>query len=286
MFRPRLLRETAEIALNEIKRFVEARLTDDFSLRRVSAPLYLPVASGLNDAGETVRFRLPGSDDEMEIVRGLDRWLRRQLRRYDIAPGFGVFTVMNAIRPEVRESAIQSPHLTTWAWQQAIGRSEEKMETIEELSRKLYQLLIETEEMIIEKLPHLSATLPKRLHTIEPERLAEKYPESSPTRREYQYLHDNPARALLILSKTSAAEADAGTTSSRDKDMERERDRERERDMDSEIALARARIVVWNPDVKSSLCPVELTLTPSTIGGNIFRDTLAMQILHQPHILR
>ena len=46
-FKPRLLRETAEIALTEIKRFIEPRLSEDFSLRRVSAPMFLPVGSEL-----------------------------------------------------------------------------------------------------------------------------------------------------------------------------------------------------------------------------------------------
>ena len=92
MFKPRLLRETAEIALTEIKRHIEPKRTEQFSVRRVSAPLYLPVASGLNDPGEAVRFTMPSTGEEVEIVRGLNRWLRSQLIRYDIAPGFGVFT--------------------------------------------------------------------------------------------------------------------------------------------------------------------------------------------------
>ena len=43
MTKSRLLRETAEIALTEIKRFIEPHLTEDYNLRRVSAPLFLPV---------------------------------------------------------------------------------------------------------------------------------------------------------------------------------------------------------------------------------------------------
>lgn len=117
-FSPTLLRETAEIALTEIKRFIEPRLAADLSLRRVSAPVYLPVSSGLNGPGPAVAFDLAGSHDRMEVVTGLDRWLRRQLERYDIAPGFGVFTVMNALRPGIAETATTSPHVAAWVWQQ------------------------------------------------------------------------------------------------------------------------------------------------------------------------
>lgn len=285
MFKPRLLRETAEIALTEIKRYVETHLTDDFSLRRVSAPLYLPVASKLNDPGETVRFHLPGQDEELEIVRGLDNWLRSQLLRYDIAPGFGVFTVMNAIRPEVRETSTQSPHLTAWAWQQVVAPESANNETMVEISRKLYQMLISAEEMIIAKLPHLSPTLPSRLHTIKSSHLEEKYPNVAPSRREYQYLHDNPSRAILLLSAPADCHSLAPSgheQSATDQRVQSATDR-RDNIM---VPKGYFRIVVWNPNVKCPLCIAELTLTASTIGGNILRDPLAMQILHQPHLLR
>ena len=106
-FKPRLLRETAEIALSEIKRFIEPKLIDEFSLRRVSAPLFLPVGSPLLDSRNPgVRITLPSMSGEVEIVGSLDVWLRGQLSRYDIAPGFGVYTVMNAIRPSMPCNAV------------------------------------------------------------------------------------------------------------------------------------------------------------------------------------
>jgi len=119
--KPRLLHETAEIALTEIKRFLEPRLTEKLSLRRVTAPLYLPTDSPLLDhrfPGAVIRLK--GSDQTVEIVGSLDVWLRGQLTRYDIAPGFGVFTIMNALRPDLPENSTSAPHIAAWAWQQAI----------------------------------------------------------------------------------------------------------------------------------------------------------------------
>lgn len=260
-FKPRLLRETAEIALTEVKRYVERHLNEDFSLRRVSAPLYLPVDSGLNDPGETVTFRLPGTSEELAIVRGLDCWLRTQLIRYDIAPGFGVFTVMNALRPEVRETATQSPHLTAWAWQQTIDPSFVSEEFLVETVKKFYKMLIATEEMVIEKLPHLSPTLPQRIHSMEVSELEKEHPDSSPERREYSYLHDNPQRSLLLISQSGQQ--------------------------------IEGKLLVWNPYVKRPLTIIQIAIFPpssvapvTSIGGTILRDPLAMQILHQPHLLR
>ena len=255
MFKPRLLRETAEIALTEIKRHIEPRLAEEFSLRRVSAPLYLPVASGLNDPGEAVRFTMPSTGEEVEIVRGLDRWLRTQLVRYDIAPGFGVFTVMNALRPDLQETATTSPHLGAWAWQQVVGPDKAGIEYLAAVGKRLYTLLQQTEEMILERFPHLDRTLPQRFIVMEEAELAARYPDASTLRREYEYLHDHPNRALFLIGSGS-----------------------------------RSRLSVWNPTVG---CPIPLAETAidlsrpvGSIGGNILRDQLAMQLLHQPHLLR
>ena len=80
--RPQLLRETAEIALTEIKRFIEPRLLDSFHLRRVSAPLYLPVGSPLLDSRYPgVHVHLDAAHADVEIVASLDVWLRDQLQR-------------------------------------------------------------------------------------------------------------------------------------------------------------------------------------------------------------
>lgn len=255
MFKPRLLRETAEIALTEIKRFIEPRMTEEFSLRRVSAPLYLPVASGLNDPGEAVRFTLPLTGEEVEIVRGLNRWLRSQLIRYDIAPGFGVFTVMNALRPDLPSTATTSPHLATWAWQQVVSPDKCDIDHLAATGKRLYNLLQHAEDMILERFPHLDRSLPQRLVVIGEEEMAQRYPDASPERREYEYLHEHPHRGILLVN-----------------------DR------------LKARLSVWNPVVR---CPLPLAETAidlsrpiGSIGGNILRDQLAMQILHQPHLLR
>lgn len=255
MFKPRLLRETAEIALTEIKRFIEPKLTDEFSLRRVSAPLYLPVGSNLNDPGEAIRFTLPATGEEMEIVRGLNRWLRSQLVRYDIAPGFGVFTVMNALRPETVENATSSPHLGAWAWQRVIGPEQVATDHLIATGKRIYTILQETEEMILRLFPHLTPTLPQRLFPMEESAIAGHTPDASLERCEYEYLHANERKALLLI--------------------------------DSRL---RSRIVVWNNTVGRPLTIAETSIDISrpigSIGGNILRDQFAMQILHQPHLLR
>ena len=253
-YRPRLLRETAEIALTLIKRYIEGELMERFSMRRLSAPLFLEADSPLQDPGDKVAISLPHRRGEFAIVRGLDRWLREQLVRYDIAPGFGVFTVMQALRPELPETATQSCHVSAWACQYMITPEEAVTERLIEMARVIYSLLLDTERMILDKFPHLSATLPEKLVPVDTDELARRYPELSPGRREYTCLHDTENRALVVIE---------GMT---------------------------ARIVVWNPEAGCPLTLAEIAIdsTPdaTSVGGTLLRDQIAMQILHQPHLLQ
>ncbi len=255
MFKPRLLRETAEIALTEIKRTIEPRLAEEFSLRRVSAPLYLPVDSGLNDPGESVRFVMPSTGQEVEIIRGLNRWLRSQLIRYDIAPGFGVFTVMNALRPDMVETATTSPHLGAWAWQQVVDPGHSDLDHLAATGKRVYSIMQQTESMILERFPHLEQTLPQRFVVMEEKALETRNPDVTTDRREYEYLHAHPNRAVLLVNDNLSS-----------------------------------RLLVWNEVIGCPLPLAEISIDlhkpVGSIGGNILRDQLAMQILHQPHLLR
>ncbi|MCM1072151.1 MAG: hypothetical protein NC210_10345 [[Clostridium] fimetarium] len=259
MYKPRLLRETAEIALTEVKRFLEPRLAEEFGLRRVSAPLYFPAGKGLNGSGEPVTFTLPSSGEKMEIATGLDPWLRTQLDRYDIAPGFGVFTVMTALRPWVPENATRSPQTSAWAWQQAIEPESVAAETLVAKGTEVYRILEAAEEMILERFPHLTRTLPAGPRTVAAAEIARRREGAAPERLEYEYLREHHSEALLVTD-------DGGLS---------------------------GRLVIWNDAVgyPVTLADVEVRGAESeggraSAGGNIYRDQLALQILHQAELLR
>lgn len=265
--RPLLLRETAEIALTEVKRFVEPRLSSDFNLRRVSAPLCLPVGSGLNGDAEPVTFRLAGSGQEMEIVTGLDRWLRAQLVRYDAAQGFGVFAVMNAVRPDIPRTAVSSPDLCSWAWQQVLrDDADTDAEVLSQTMRRLYAILRDTEKMILDKFPHLRSVLPQDISDADASEIADDEPASELRRLEHRYVRDHADKALVF---TTIPEAEAGK------------------------GMPSARLVVWNEMLRTPLELAEVAIFApgsdaplESAGGNIWRDTLALHILHQTELLK
>lgn len=267
--KPRLLRETAEIALTEIKRFLEPRLMEYFSLRRVSAPLYLPVDSDLLDPcveGQRVEFSIAATTERMAIVTGLNRWLRAQLDRYGIASGFGVFTVMQALRPELPVNATSSPHVAAWAWQQALDAEEmvshpelpaRSREIVETAAHMVYRLMIETEKMILSKFPHLTPTLEPRMEVVSALEVRKAALGADLSRQIYAYMKSHEERPLFIV-----------------------------RDID---ALAPCgQIVVWNGMLRCPLKVADIELSPGrrpSVGGNIYRDQLTLQLLHLTSIL-
>lgn len=276
--RPRLLRETAEIALTELKRFLEPRLCEAFQLRRVSAPLYLPAGSGLNGRimprsteGDNdpqwtrelrpIRFTLPATGQEVEIVTGLDRWLRQQLQRYDIAPGFGVYTVMNALIPDEPVNATHSPHIAAWAWQQAADLENGKASDIfAGAVETLYRIFYDAEQRILGLFPHLKPTLPKELLTLSASRLRTLFPDEGWEWRLFSFMHGNakqePHCAVALVSGTPLS--------------------------------PRADIMIWNRLLHRPLRIADIIAVPeapASIGGNIYRDRLALQLLQQTQIL-
>ncbi len=269
-FKPQLLQETAEIAFTEIKRYLEPHLVERLSLRRVTAPMYLPADSPLLDGrypGAVIR--LAGSNQTVEIVGSLDVWLRGQLSRYDIAPGFGVFTIMNALRPELPYNRVSSPHVAAWAWQQAVDPSELTEKRLVTVAKTLHQLITDTEKRILTLFPHMSPTLDKELRIAYEARLTELYPGHTQDRMLYEYLYpkrngadsDAPRSPVLLLVRDSAP------------------------------LKAYGEIWVWNRILSKPVRIADLAawnadkVAGPSIGGNIFRGPLALQILQQDTLL-
>gem|GEM_PF-893313 len=274
-FKPRLLSETAEIAFTEIKRFIEPRLMDKLSLRRVSAPLFLPVDSPLLDVRYPgPRIALGGCEGEVEIVGSLDVWLRGQLARYDIAPGFGVFAIMNGIRPATHGNyMVSSSYFTSWAWQQALDAGMANRKTMVATAKKLYALMVDAEKMILELFPHLNATMSRSLEVASEEELAARYPDYGVERRIYEYLHPDAAQrrdvALPDGKHCSALFLYRGN---------------------GETGMT-GNIWVWNRIINRPLRIADIGIwgrdgvAGPSAGGNICRDYLAMQLLHQNRLL-
>jgi aspartate--ammonia ligase len=267
----KLLRETAEIAFTEIKRFLEPRLMETLSLRRIMAPLFLPVGSPLLDARwPGVRIYLSGSGEEVELIGSLDVWLRGQLTRYDIAPGFGVFTIMNAIRPQLPHNSTSSPHVAAWAWQQAVEPSQLTEKFLVDAARKIHTLIFDTERMLLALFPHMHATVSKEIRIMHEGQLTALYPSFEGERRIYEHLYPE-----------SDAQDDASLRSSPMMLLVRDTDAE----------ALQGEFWIWNRLLRRPVMVADIAARGAdsvgrpSVGGNIYRGTLSLQLLQQDRLI-
>src|SRR5699024_12292608 len=78
--------ETQE-AIGTIKHVMEKKLCMALKLKRVTAPLFVDPASGLNDdlngVERPVTFDIPDAGTQAQVVHSLAKWKRMALYRYD-----------------------------------------------------------------------------------------------------------------------------------------------------------------------------------------------------------
>ena len=101
-YKPHLDVYDTQKAISFIKRTFQERFAQALRLKRVSAPLFVTAASGLNDnlSGKErpVTFDVPAVGESVQVVHSLAKWKRMALKEYRFYVGNGLYTDMNAIR--------------------------------------------------------------------------------------------------------------------------------------------------------------------------------------------
>ena len=182
------LRQT-EVAIKKVKDFFERDLAIELNLTRVSAPLFVPVGSGLNDTlngvERPVGFDIGENGCEAEIVQSLAKWKRYALGVYNFEPGEGLYTDMNAIRRDEDTDNIHSIFVDQWDWEKIITRADRTRETLEKTVRRIYEVIKHTERYIADDYDFAGRMLPEKITFITAEELYQKYPDKTAKEREY-----------------------------------------------------------------------------------------------------
>lgn len=186
---PLSIRET-EVAIKTVKDFFEKALAVNLNLTRVSAPLFVPPETGLNDdlngVERPVAFGIKEQEErEVEIVHSLAKWKRHALKRYGFAHGEGIYTDMNAIRRDEDTDNIHSIFVDQWDWERIIDKEERTTDTLKEMVKKVYRSLEETEDYMANKYSYIKKSLPQNITYVTTYELEEKYPDKTPKEREY-----------------------------------------------------------------------------------------------------
>jgi aspartate--ammonia ligase len=188
-YKPLISLKDTEKALELMKDHFETGLASDLRLRRVTAPLFMLKGTGLNDnlggVEEPIGFNIRDMrGQEAEVVMSLAKWKRMMLRDYDIRIGYGIYTDMNALRPDEELDNMHSVYVDQWDWEKAILPEERTLETLKNAVRKVWDNVKRSEFFIHTFFPSIEPELPEEITFIHSEQLYEKYPDLTPWERE------------------------------------------------------------------------------------------------------
>ncbi len=182
------VRETEE-AIKYIRDTFQKELGREMNLERISAPLFVSRASGINDnlngVERPVSFdtkAMPG--EELEVVQSLAKWKRKALKDYGFLPGEGLYTNMNAIRRDEELDNLHSIYVDQWDWEKVITKEQRTEETLKETVRTIFKVIKHMEHEVWYKYPDAVHHLPDDVYFITTEELEDRYPDKTPKERE------------------------------------------------------------------------------------------------------
>lgn len=178
-----------EQAIKQIKDFFQLNLSSELRLRRVTAPLFVKKGTGVNDdlngVERPVSFPMKDlGDEKAEIVQSLAKWKRMALADLKITEGFGLYTDMNAIRPDEELTNMHSLYVDQWDWERVITKEDRNLDFLKYIVGKIYNTLLRTEYYVCENYLEIEPELPEKITFVHAEELAKKYPDLTPLERE------------------------------------------------------------------------------------------------------
>jgi len=188
-YKPLLDLKETEKAIRLIKEFFQINLAFELNLMRVTAPLFVPSGTGINDdlngIERPVNFKIKDLGDlNAEIVHSLAKWKRMMLADYEFAQGEGLYTDMNAIRSDEELDNIHSLYVDQWDWERIMSKEERNLDFLKAIVRKIYDVIRRTEKYIAYQYHSIDPILPEAITFIHTEDLEASYPNLSPVERE------------------------------------------------------------------------------------------------------
>ena len=180
-YKPVLDAYDTQRAISYIKNHFQTEFQNALNLKRVSAPLFVTDASGLNDNlngyERPVSFDVPAIGAEAEVVHSLAKWKRLALKRYGFTVGHGLYTDMNAIRRDEELDNIHSIYVDQWDWEKIITPETRTIEYLQLIVRAIVRAICDTNDQLRVRFPQLTTTLERDVTFITSQELEDLYPE-------------------------------------------------------------------------------------------------------------
>ena len=181
--------ENTEKAIKAVKDMFQTNLSAQLTLLRVTAPMVVLTGMGLNDdlngVERPVSFPVKGMDErKAEVVHSLAKWKRVKLSQMDVPVGRGIYTDMNALRPDEELDNIHSIYVDQWDWERVISREDRNIDFLKKIVKRIYEAIKVTENKLYVEFPQIVPMLPEDILFITSEELLQMFPGLSPKERE------------------------------------------------------------------------------------------------------
>ncbi|MBR4210451.1 MAG: aspartate--ammonia ligase [Lachnospiraceae bacterium] len=176
-------------AIGQVKQIFQVKLCAALHLKRVTAPLFVDPATGLNDdlngVERPVSFDVPSVGKTAQVVHSLAKWKRMALKQYDFRVGNGLVTDMNAIRRDEELDNLHSIYVDQWDWEKVIDRDTRNVEYLKDTVNRIVGAICGTLDELKWQFPELEGVELKREVTfLTTQELEDRYPNLTPKQRE------------------------------------------------------------------------------------------------------
>jgi len=173
--------DATERAIKDVKDMFQQNLSAQLALLRVTAPIAVLSGIGLNDdlngVERPVRFPVKDMGEaSAEVVHSLAKWKRIKLSSMNVQPGRGIYTDMNALRPDEHLDNIHSIYVDQWDWERVMRPEDRNMDYLKATVRRIYEAIKVTENRLFVEFPQIEPQLPEEIHFITSQELLDMYP--------------------------------------------------------------------------------------------------------------
>ncbi len=194
--------ENTEKAIKAVKDMFQSNLSAQLALLRVTAPIVVLSGTGINDdlnsVERPVSFPIKSlNEQKAEVVHSLAKWKRLKLGELGTRPGRGIYTDMNALRPDEDLDNLHSIYVDQWDWEKVIRKKDRNLAFLKMTVRRIYEAIKVTENRLYVEFPEITPELPEDIFFIHAEELRRRYPDLTPKERENAIVKEHKAVFII-----------------------------------------------------------------------------------------
>jgi aspartate--ammonia ligase len=194
--------EQTEKAIKAVKDMFQVNLSAQLALLRVTAPMVVLSGTGINDdlngVERPVHFPIKSlAEQQAEVVHSLAKWKRLKLAELGVEPGRGIYTDMNALRPDEELDNLHSIYVDQWDWEKVIREEDRNLDFLKKTVRRIYEAVKVTENKLYVEFPQIVPELPDDIFFIHAEELRRLYPDFTPKERENAIVKEHKAVFII-----------------------------------------------------------------------------------------